>query len=420
LTFLTDIAIFSDMTREIVTLQIGNESNNVGVDLWNQLDIELHHNNTLIDYHTYYTFNKKTNVPSPRVLIIDYRNTFGYLLDEAEEKFQTNNSSIEIIDRPVENNFWSKKLKTKAKFHSKSLIPLIDYWYKPNNEENQFDIYPIGEQVFKKSFDQIEHSLHYLLESCDSLQSFRCLYDVNNSFSGLFTSIQDYLHDECPKQPIWSFGIGEQSSLLNLSLSLIHSLNENQMPTTLTSANPHLGLAIQHSLYSSLIPLDLLADRLCPMKKHFLNLFSQIPLELNRQTFYNYLEKTNAFQSTNPIACHYFIRGIEEKQLYNQSLYQFNIQTSGELFATYLREQYGSKLFVSTDSWIEKYDQMNILTGLINDENYSLNFFNNLVKEMKKINWKLLSKRWQENDFDEQIFEQLMNDLNFLHEQYQQ
>ncbi|CAF5115913.1 unnamed protein product, partial [Rotaria socialis] len=63
------------MGREIVTLQIGNDSNNVGTELWNQLDVEHTHDNTLIDYNTYYTFNKKTNVPSPRVLIIDYRNT---------------------------------------------------------------------------------------------------------------------------------------------------------------------------------------------------------------------------------------------------------------------------------------------------------------------------------------------------------
>ena len=241
-----------DMTREILTLQIGNESNNVGVHLWNQLDVELSQNNTSIDYNAYYTFNRKTNQPSPRALIIDYRNTFGHLLEDNLDKFKTDDSTVEVINRPMGNDFWSKRLKTKAKFHSKSLIPLTDYWYAPKNEENQFDIYPIGEQIFKKSFDQIENSLHFLLESCDSLQSFRCLYDVNNGFSGLFTSIQDYLHDECPKQPIWSFGIGEKSSLLNLSLSLIHSLNINQMPTALTYLNPmdnyHLGLSIQHSL----------------------------------------------------------------------------------------------------------------------------------------------------------------------------
>jgi len=260
------------MTREIVTLQIGNESNNVGAHLWNQLDVEQSHNNALIDYNTYYTFNKKTNIPSPRVLIIDYRNTFGYLLDENEPKLNLdeNSSSIEIINRQIEDHFWSKKLKTKAKFHPKSLLPLTDYWYSPNNNEYQFDIYPIGQQIYKKNSDQIENSLHYLLESCDSLQGFRCLYDINNSFSGLFTSIQDHLHDECPKQPIWSFGIGSKSSLLNLSFSLLHSLNENQMPT-LTCFNLidnyQLGLTIQHSLLSSLFPLDVLADRLCPMKK---------------------------------------------------------------------------------------------------------------------------------------------------------
>jgi hypothetical protein len=62
---------------------------------------------------------------------------------------------------------------------------------------------------------------------------------------------------------------------------------------------------------------------------------------------------------------------------------------------------------------------MNILTGLINDDKISFDFFDHLLNEMKKINFKVVSKRWQENDFDEQIFEQLMNDLHTLHEQYQ-
>lgn len=407
------------MTREILTLQIGNESNNVGVHLWNQLEIE---QNNFIDYNQYYTYNKKTNIPSPRVLIIDYRNTFGDLFDDNQTKLNLdeNNSAIEIINRQQDNHFWSKKLKTKAKFHSKSLIPLTDYWYSKDDQQNQFDIYPIGQQLFKKIFDQIENSCHFLLESCDSLQSFRCLYDVNTSFSGLFTSIQDYLHDECPKQPIWSFGIGEKPSVLNLSLALNHSININQMPTinSLNSSDDyHLSLAIQHSLISSIYPLDILADRLCPMKKTFLNLSSQIPLELNsQQTLYNYLEKTNLFQFDQPLSCHYFLRGIQQEQLYNQVLYKFNIQTSADLLSTYLKEMYGEKMFISTDSSIDKYDHMNILTGLINDNKYSHDFFDNLLKEMKKFNWKLLSKRWEENDFDEQAFEQLINDLNTLQE----
>ncbi|CAF3322338.1 unnamed protein product [Rotaria socialis] len=415
------------MGREIVTLQIGNDSNNVGTELWNQLDVEHTHDNTLIDYNTYYTFNKKTNVPSPRVLIIDYRNTFGTLFNEKEPNVKSpeNTSSIEIVNREIDDNFWSKNLKTKAKFNRKSLIPLIDYWYysSNHNEENQFDIYPIGQQIYKKMFDQIEHSLHYLLESCDSLQSFRCLYDVNDSFSGLFTSMQDYLVDECPKKPIWSFGIGDRPSSLNLSMSVVHSLVENQMPTIpCLSSNKDkskLSLSIQHSLLHSNVTLDLLADRLCPMKKHFLKLFSKIPLDLHDKTLHNYLDFNDIFRLEKPLACHYFIRGIEQKQLYNQDVYNFNIQTSAELIATYLREQYGTKMFLSTDSWIEKYDHMSFITGLFNDDSYSLKFFENLKDDLKKINYKTVSKRWEENEFDEQMFEQLMNNLNTLHEQYQ-
>ncbi|CAF3409763.1 unnamed protein product [Rotaria sp. Silwood1] len=417
------------MPREIVTLQIGNASNNVGAELWNQLDIEQTNNNTFIDYNTYYTFNKKTNIPSPRVLIIDYRNTFGYLLNEDETNLnlsnKNNDSSIEIVNREIDNSFWSNNLKAKVKFNSKSLIPLTDYWfYSTNNQDNQFDIYSIGQQIYKKMSNQIENSLHYLLESCDSLQSFRCLYDINNSFSGLFTSIQDYLHDECPKNPVWSFGIGDnnKSSLLNLSLSVIQSINENQMPT-ITCLNEldkyKLSLSIQHSLLSSTLTLDLLADRLCPMKKNFLNLFSHIPLNLNHKTLFNYLELNDVFKLKQPISCHYFIRGIEQKQLYNQQIYNFNISTSSELISSYLREQYGTKMFLSTNSWIEKYDDMSFITGLFNDDEYSLKFFDYLLTNMKKINYKTLSKRWQENDFDEQMFEQLINNLNSLHEQYQ-
>ncbi|CAF1050526.1 unnamed protein product [Adineta ricciae] len=416
------------MVREIVTLQIGNYANNVGVHFWNQLDIEQSHQNTLIDYNTYFTFNQRTNLPSPRVLIIDYRNAFGNLLDENEytHRSERNDPSIEVIQRSVEKNSWSNRLRTRAKFHPKSLLPLVDYWYSPNPEENHFDIYPVGEQVFKKMFDQTEHSLHYLLESCDCLQSFRCLYDINNSFSGLFTSIQDYLYDECPKQPMWSFGLGNSSSELNLLSSLVHSMNENQMPTVpcLDSLDTdNLALAIQHSLISSDVTLDLLADRLCPMKKNLLNLVWKIPLELKHRTLFYYLENSaneNVFPMTNPIGCHYFLRGIQQKQLYDHALYNFNnIETSADLIATYLREQYSSKMFISTNSWTEKYDCMSLLTGLINDNNSSFEFFDKLLIKMKKMNYKLLSKRWEENDFDEQMYEHLMNELSNMHEQYQ-
>ena len=130
-------------------------------------------------------------------------------------------------------------------------------------------------------------------------------------------------------------------------------------------------------------------------------------------------EINDLFQLNNPISCHYFIRGIDKNQLYNQSLHNLNIETSSDLISIYLRERYGSKMFISTNSWIEKYDHMSLLTGLVNDDYNSYHLLNYLFNEMKKINYKLLSKRWEENDFDEQMFEQLMNDLNSLQEQYQ-
>ena len=179
------------------------------------------------------------------------------------------------------------------------------------------------------------------------------------------------------------------------------------------------ALTIQHSFISSTLKLDLLADHLCPMNKTLLNLYSVIPLNLNHRTLFNDLQSNDLFQFIDPIACHYFIRGIGYDQLYDHHLYNFNIHTSADFISTYLREQYGTKVFLSANSWIDKYDHMSLIAGLINDNNYSLNFFRNLVDKMKKTNYKLISKRWQENDFDEQMFEQLINDIDQLYERYQ-
>jgi hypothetical protein len=420
------------MTREIVTLQIGHNANYVGAHLWNHLHIEQNNQNTQIDYNTYFNSHAKTNIGTPRVLIVDYRNTFGHLFDENPNHNVTNDSSIEIIQRTNDKQFWSNELNSQVKFHSKSLIPLNDYWYPVNDEENQFDIYPIGEQTFKTMFNSIEHGLHYQLESCDAIQSFRCLFDVTNSFSGLFTSVGDYLADECPKQPIWSFALGNRSTSLpiNLSLALSHSLTNNRMPiiSCLDQADPvRLALAIQHALFSPTLTLDLLADQMCPMKTNLLNLFWKLPWDLHETTLYNYLQDNDLLTLTNPLACHCFLRGIHQQQLCNTSLYKLSFSTSADLIDRYLREQYESNVFLSTHSWLETFsgkfvrqtfDNAALLSALTNDQDYSVKFIGQLRQDLKKINYKQLSKRWEENDFDEQTFDQLVNEINISYEQY--
>lgn len=194
------------------------------------------------------------------------------------------------------------------------------------------------------------------------------------------------------------------------------------MPTLACLDNPdafETSLAIQHALYSSLFPLDVLADRLCPMKRSFLKLFSKIPFDYApSKTLMNYLDKTDLFPSLNPSAMHFVVRGLTKAQLYNSSVSKFDFETAGELIERYLREEYNSHMFISNTSWTEKYDGINVLSAMINDEKSSEEFFGQLIEKLKKSNLKTISKRWQENNFDEQMFEQLINDLSVLHEQY--
>ncbi|CAF4561308.1 unnamed protein product, partial [Didymodactylos carnosus] len=114
---------------------------------------------------------------------------------------------------------------------------------------------------------------------------------------------------------------------------------------------------IQHSLISSSFTYDTLVDRLCPRKNYLLSLSSMLPFDFNSSsTLLAYLQDRDLFSDltnltpfinqekidNNPLACHCFIRGINQQHLYNrhttQSTLQFNSASS--LIDNYFHEQY--------------------------------------------------------------------------------
>ena len=201
------------------------------------------------------------------------------------------------------------------------------------------------------------------------------------------------------------------------------------MPTILnrTPLDPvRHALAMQHVFLSSSTPFDLLADQMCPQKNFLLNLSAKIPLDLKKKTFFQILQTEELFPLNEPIAAHCFLRGIEPNELFNRSLHNLPVSNSAELLSTYFREQFGSQMFVSTSSWDEKFtgrladesfDRVALLSALINDTKFSSDLFEQLEKDLKKTPWKTLSKRWHENEFDEQRFDELINDVQTLNEQ---
>jgi len=190
-----------------------------------------------------------------------------------------------------------------------------------------------------------------------------------------------------------------------------------------------LSLAIQHALNSSsLLTLDILADRLCPMKTNLLFLESQLPFNLQNKTLFSYLQDRDLLVSDDPLACHCFVRGINSTQLYNRTTTSLHFNSPSDLLDSYFREQYGSQTYSSTYSWPEpliaksnkfEFNGVSLMTLLINDRKRSLSIIDRLMNETKTYNYKLLSKRWEENGFDEQSFQQLNVDLDILHERYE-
>ncbi|CAF1584608.1 unnamed protein product, partial [Didymodactylos carnosus] len=423
--------IMPSSSREIVTIQVGHYSNYIGAHLWNNFDIE----SSMNAYNSSF-FNINENKCTPRLILFDQRGALKELSNVTDsssdlsceldmnteyidcsngnneklnylKEFDNDNKKQEIEPINFEQSIqsWPDFLRTKSTFNPRSSITLQDHWHNDNDNSNeQFDIYHAGVQAYKQQFDQIEETFHYFLEQCDCLQGFRCLCDTNDGFSGLYSNIQDYLYEECPKRPTFTYlsfkprtnSKHNQTDLINFCLTLTNSLCTNEMPTIplslqypLESSDQKihfpsfnydstsfyqtsflLSIVIQHSLISSTFTYDMLTDRLCPKKNYLLSLSSLLPFDLNSSsTLLTYLQNRDLFSSlinltpfikqkmdNELLACHCFIRGIDQHYLYNPHTTQSTIQfhSASDLIDTYFFEQYSSTMISSSSSWKQK------------------------------------------------------------------
>ena len=131
-------------------------------------------------------------------------------------------------------------------YHPKSTVTVNKRYYGSES----FDLWISGVNNFKSGdfSGQIEESIRFYAEECDSLQGFQVLCDLNNGFGGISCSLMEYLRDEF---------VGKSFALMPLLQTPNDGSFSKSRDTTLSSLLTMSGLLETSSM---LCPMSLSAD----------------------------------------------------------------------------------------------------------------------------------------------------------------
>lgn len=125
--------------------------------------------------------------------------------NKLQEALSQNANVSSVQSKHLENDVevWSDFLY--ARFHPRTVNVINEYSH--NSEENPFDVFHLGREIWKKSDleDEYTDRLRCYAEECDYLQGFQILTDPINAFGGVTSSCLEYIKDEYDKKAVLSF-----------------------------------------------------------------------------------------------------------------------------------------------------------------------------------------------------------------------
>ncbi|KAI8902308.1 tubulin domain-containing protein [Globomyces pollinis-pini] len=238
------------MPREIVTIQSGHSANYVGTHYWNA--ISQYYNQNLssdFDDSVLYRLGEANNETTytPRLVIVDRKGSLGTLKKYGDLYPTTQSNPADMWDGKVDkfeaelipkNNFLKgldDSNVDRARINSEDIQTWSDFngiYYHPNtifelksylheDTTNQFNYFTQGKNTYADlDFlnELMDDKVRKFLEECDSCQGFQIFATTDDGFSGLTSSMIEYIREEYDKKSILVFGINESSSYLETSM----------------------------------------------------------------------------------------------------------------------------------------------------------------------------------------------------------
>ncbi|KAI2470565.1 tubulin nucleotide-binding domain-like protein [Annulohypoxylon bovei var. microspora] len=282
--------------REIITLQLGQQSNYLANHFWNTQESYFTYaanEESPVDHDVHFRpgiGSDGTETFMPRTVIYDLKGGFGTLrkinsLYEIDGDPSSSSlwSGRTVIQRqqPIEASAYQESLDTgqapaelttstvrywsdfsRVFYHPRSIIQLSEY--ELNSTVMPFEKWHMGEELFAsldKEHDLLDRDLRSFAEEADQIQGLQVMTGIDDAWGGFAARYMERLRDEYGKTPIWVFGAQGPSRGLPREKRLLKLVNKAR---TLAELNSQASLIIPLALPERPLPSTVHLDSSSP------------------------------------------------------------------------------------------------------------------------------------------------------------
>ncbi|KAI2612785.1 tubulin domain-containing protein, partial [Hypoxylon fragiforme] len=312
--------------REIITLQLGQQSNYLATHFWNTQESYFTYGTdeeSPIDHNVHFRPGlgaDGSDTFTPRTVIYDLKGGFGTLRkinalyeigDDAASSSLWPGQMVVHRQPPIETSAFQESLDTgqtppelntstvrywsdfnRIFFHPRSIIQLSEY--ELNSTIQPFEKWHMGEDLFAsldKEHDLPDRDLRPFVEEADQMQGFQIMTGIDDAWGGFAAKYIERLRDEYGKIPIWVFGVQEPSRGLPREKRMLKLVNKAR---TLAELNSQASLVVPLALPEKPLPSSIRLDASSPW--HVSALFAAA---LESMTLYTRLKTTDRIYSSN-------------------------------------------------------------------------------------------------------------------------
>ncbi|GAP93243.2 putative misato segment ii myosin-like domain-containing protein [Rosellinia necatrix] len=313
--------------REIITLQLGQQSNYVATHFWNAQEAYFTYaadeEESPVDHDVHFRPGlgaDGTETFMPRTVVYDLKGGFGTLKrlnDLYDISENAANSSLwpgqTVVHRqqPIQASAYQQSLDAgmappelttstvrywsdfnRVFYHPRSIIQLNDF--ELHSTLMPFERWDMGDELFNgldKEHDLLDRDLRPFVEEADQMQGVQIISGIDDAWGGFAAKYVERIRDEYGKTPVWVFGVQEPVRGLPREKRLLKLVNKARALAELsTQASLVVPLAVPEEPFPSSVHLDLSSPW------HVSALFSAA---IESTTLYTRLRSTNHIYSSN-------------------------------------------------------------------------------------------------------------------------
>ncbi|KAI1810744.1 tubulin domain-containing protein [Poronia punctata] len=278
--------------REIITLQLGQQSNYVATHFWNTQESYFTYGaeeESPVDHDVHFRPGlgvDGTETFMPRTVIYDLKGGFGTLrklnalydiTEDAAASSLWSGKTVVHKEQPIQTSAYQESLdvgETPPELTTSSVRYWSDYnrvYYHPRsiNQLNEFELnstiqpfekWHMGEELFgslDKEHDLLDRDMRPFVEEADQIQGIQIMTGLDDAWGGFATKYIERIRDEYGKTPVWVFGIQEPTRGLTREKRMLKLVNKARTLAELSSqASLVVPLSIPEGPLSPRVHLD--------------------------------------------------------------------------------------------------------------------------------------------------------------------